>query len=597
MPTLNWIGKDKVVSHHQDVPFKVLEHGYRFTEKGMQNFETNTGNKIIHGDNLEALKSLLPEYESQIQCIYIDPPYNTGKEGWVYNDNVNHPKIKKWFQEIVGKEGEDLTRHDKWLCMMYPRLKLLHKLLSDDGFIVIHIDENEYPTLILLLEEIFGRRNNLGTIIWDKKNPKGDAKKLSYQHESIIVFSKNFETIKGKVKRKKKNAVEILKYAEKVFSKLGKTTYPEDILDLCKKYKLDKAIFEEHKFEYDLEKVNKEFQNWIKNQDFSGGEKAYKFIDKKGKVFRGVSMAWPNKKEAPEDYYIPLIHPKTKKECPIPARGWRNPPDTMKSLLDRKMILFGDDETKQPERKYLLSENMLENISSLVGFAGSDDEFQKLVGIKLENPKPHVFATEIVEWFSNEDAIVLDSYAGSGTTGHAVLKLNSENENSNRKFILIQCDEYDKKGNLINICEDITIKRVKAVINGYGNSKKKIAGTGGSFDFYELGKPIFKANENLNEEVGEDKIRNYIYYSETKQPLKRIQSKEDKYLLDNYQDTGYYFYYEKDSLTTLDNNSLGIITELQDQYIIYADVCLLDETYMLNKNIIFKKIPRDIKRF
>ena len=207
MPTLNWIGKEKVVSHHQDVPYKILEHKYGFDENGQSDNKIDSGNKIIHGDNLLALKSLLPKYESQIQCIYIDPPYNTGKEGWVYNDNVNHPKIKKWFQEVVGKEGEDLTRHDKWLCMMFPRLRLLHKLLSDDGFIVIHIDENEYHTLVLLLEEIFGKRNNLGTIIWDKKNPKGDAKKLSYQHESIIVFSKNFETIKGKVKRKKKNAV------------------------------------------------------------------------------------------------------------------------------------------------------------------------------------------------------------------------------------------------------------------------------------------------------------------------------------------------------------------------------------------------------
>ena len=125
----------------------------------------------------------------------------------------------------------------------------------------------------------------------------------------------------------------------------------------------------------------------------------------------------------------------------------------------------------------------------------------------------------------------------------------------------------------------------------------KTEGIGGSFDYYELGKPIFKDDENLNEEVGEDKIRNYIYYTETKQPLKRPQSKEAKYLLDNYQDTGYYFYYEKDSLTTLDNNSLGIISELQEQYIIYADICLLDEAYLLNKNIIFKKIPRDIKRF
>jgi adenine-specific DNA-methyltransferase len=143
MPTLHWIGKDKVINHHMDVPFKVLEHSYGFDNGTQTEQETNSGNKIIHGDNLEALKSLLPEYEGRIDGIYIDPPYNTGNEGWVYNDNVNDPKINKWLGQVVGKEAEDLTRHDKWLCMMYPRIKLLHKLLSDDGVIFISVDFTE----------------------------------------------------------------------------------------------------------------------------------------------------------------------------------------------------------------------------------------------------------------------------------------------------------------------------------------------------------------------------------------------------------------------------------------------------------------------
>ena len=150
MPTLNWIGKEKVINHHQDVPYKILEPQYGFMDGVEQPEPNNSGNKIIHGDNLEALKSLLPEYEGKIKCIYIDPPYNTGNESWVYNDNVNHPKIKKWLGEVVGKDGEDLTRHDKWLCMMYPRLKLLHKLLAKDGAIFISIDDNEQVYLILL---------------------------------------------------------------------------------------------------------------------------------------------------------------------------------------------------------------------------------------------------------------------------------------------------------------------------------------------------------------------------------------------------------------------------------------------------------------
>ena len=167
MPTLEWIGKDKVVNHHQEVPFRILDKKYTFNAE-------NSDNMIIHGDNLLALKSLLPQYEGLIDCIYIDPPYNTGKkEGqWVYSDNVDDPRIKKWLGEVVGAEGEDLSRHDKWLCMMYPRLKLLHKLLSNEGIIFISIDDNELASLKLCCDEIFGSSNFIGYLSVEI-NPKG----------------------------------------------------------------------------------------------------------------------------------------------------------------------------------------------------------------------------------------------------------------------------------------------------------------------------------------------------------------------------------------------------------------------------------------
>ena len=165
MPTLHWIGKDKVINHHQDVPYKVLEKQYTY-KNGEESQETFSENKIIHGDNLEALKSLLPEYEGKIKCIYIDPPYNTGEENWIYNDNSNDKKIKKWLGQVVGKENEDLSRHDKWLCMMYPRLKLLNKLLSNEGTIFISIDDNEYANLKLICDEIFGSNKHIATNVW-----------------------------------------------------------------------------------------------------------------------------------------------------------------------------------------------------------------------------------------------------------------------------------------------------------------------------------------------------------------------------------------------------------------------------------------------
>ncbi|MEI6556099.1 MAG: site-specific DNA-methyltransferase [Paludibacter sp.] len=584
MPTLNWIGKDKVVNHYQEVPYKILELKYSFTaENGEQNQEVKSENKIIHGDNLEALKSLLPEYEGKVKCIYIDPPYNTGNENWVYNDSVNDPRILKWLGQVVGKEEEDFSRNDKWLCMMYPRLKLLHKLLHEDGIIIIHIDENAYTLLHLLLIEIFGRTNELGTIVWDKKNPKGDAKKVSYQHESIILFAKNHLNVKDQLVRKKKNAVAILKKAEQLFSKIGKTQYPDDLADVVKKYKLSKTILAENAVTVDLDWVNKEFKQWMRKQDFSGGEMAYNSIDINGDVYRPVSMAWPNKETAPDEYFIPLIHPITNEPCPIPSRGWRFPQKSMETLLANNEILFGKDEKTIPNRKYLLKQNMNENIPSVIRFGGSDDNFQKEIGIKLENPKPYIFANEILGYFSKEDDIILDSFAGSGTTAHAVLNLNKE-DLQNRKFILIEMMDY---------AETTTAERVKRIIKGFGETE----GTGGNFNFYTLGSPIFKEDNNLNEDVGEYKIREYIYYTETKQHLEREQKEKHKYLLDTYNDTGYYFYYEKDKLTTLSLDTLNIVTERAEQYLIYADHCLLDKDYMLAKNIIFKKIPRDIKRF
>jgi adenine-specific DNA-methyltransferase len=196
MPTLNWIGKRKLLITTWMFPYKILEHSYGFDNGEQINAETNSGNKIIHGDNLEALKSLLPEYEGKINCIYIDPPYNTGNEGWVYNDNVNDHKIAKWLGDVVGKDLKILTRHDKWLCMMYPRLKLLHKLLANDGSICISIDDNESSYLRILLDEIFGKKNMLGTFVWRRR--VGSSMKSSWvsaDHEYVIVYSKDIEKV------------------------------------------------------------------------------------------------------------------------------------------------------------------------------------------------------------------------------------------------------------------------------------------------------------------------------------------------------------------------------------------------------------------
>ncbi len=181
MPTLNFIGKDKVSTYNP--PFHILDKKY--------NFGGTTENKIIHGDNLLALKSLLPEFEGKIKCVYIDPPYNTGNENWIYNDNVNAPQIKKWLGQVVGKEGEDLTRHDKWLCMMYPRLKLLKKLLSDDGAIFISIDDNELYNLKFICDEIFGVHNFLAKFCVKRSGGRQDSKFFAVTSEFLFSYAKN----------------------------------------------------------------------------------------------------------------------------------------------------------------------------------------------------------------------------------------------------------------------------------------------------------------------------------------------------------------------------------------------------------------------
>ena len=189
MPTLNWIGKEAVVKHHKEVPFRLLEPQEEFSCG-----KADSGNLIVQGDNLHALKALLPRYAGQVKCIYIDPPYNTGNEGWVYNDNVNSPEIRKWLGEVVGKEGETLDRHDRWLCMMYPRLVLLKQFLREDGAIFVSIDDNEVASLRLLMDEIFGAKNFVATVLWQKIfSPKNSARHPSEDHDYIVVYASSVD--------------------------------------------------------------------------------------------------------------------------------------------------------------------------------------------------------------------------------------------------------------------------------------------------------------------------------------------------------------------------------------------------------------------
>ena len=433
-----WHGKAKALWLSQTPSAGTL----RPCKEESKNWDT-TQNLYIEGDNLEVLKLLQKSYHGKVKMINIDPPYNTDGD-FVYPDNFtdsieNYKKITRQ----VDDEGRPKTTnsetngryHTDWLNMMYPRLRLARNLLTDDGAILINIDEHELINLQKLLMEIFGESNDLGTIIWDKRNPKGDSKGISYQHEYIVLYAKNIERLfeSSSLKRPKKNAEKILMKASIIFKKVN------DV--------------------FTLYEANKEFLQWINSQsDFSGGEKAYNRIDNNGDVYRAVSMAWPNKKQAPSDYFIPLIHPATLKACPIPERGWRNPPSTMKELQNNGLILFGTDEKTQPTRKYLLKENMFENIPSLLYYGGSDVDLLNEMDIPFDTPKVVDICYEHINSFTDMNSILLDFFSGSASTAHAVMKLNAE-DGGNRKFIMVQLPEPCKedseafKANYKNICE------------------------------------------------------------------------------------------------------------------------------------------------
>lgn len=551
MPTLNWIGKEKVVSHHQDVPYRVLEHKYGFTaEKGEQKDLTNSGNKIIHGDNLEALKSLLPEYEGKIKCIYIDPPYNTGNESWVYNDNVNHPKIKKWIGEVVGSESEDLSRHDKWLCMMYPRLKLLHKLLSDDGVIFISIDDFEQTNLRLILNEIFGVKNFVTNFIWErKKKPAFLSKQVGSITEYVVCFAKNYNSL-GSFSSSKFKTTEGKKYPfNNAGNGLKTLTFPKGTVRFDYKNKL------------------------IKAQDMSAGNIITKLLND-----------------------VMVVENYNQNEFQLEGE-WRY----SQSKLDE--IIANNEEiviSKIPFRpNHIKTGGEDKKIHNLLSYRTYDIETNEDASSELINifnskmfdfPKPKNLIEFLIETSSDQNCLVLDSFAGSGTTAHAVLNLNKQ-DGGNRKFILIEMENY---------ANDVTAERVKRVTKGYGYDTKAVEGTGGAFDFFELGLPLFDDNQNLNEEVSIDKIREYIWYSETRTPYKPLNNsveKESKYYLGKKDNSVYYFIYDKNCLTTLDYDALELIKTKGEQYIIYADNCLLPKEFMAKHNIIFKKIPRDITRF
>ncbi len=537
MPTLNWIGKEAVVNHHRQVPFRLLKD---VPELGCG--RPGEGNLIVQGDNLVALKALLPYYAGQVKCVCIDPPYNTGNEGWIYNDNVNSPLIREWLGKAVGKEGETLDRHDRWLCLMYPRLALLRQFLREDGAIFITIDDNEVQTLRYVMDEIFGAENFVATVIWQKVfAPKNTAQHFSEDHDYVIVYARNANVWRPNLLPRSDDA-----------------------------------------------------KNRYKNPDG----------DLRGNWTSGDLQA--------RNYYSAGTYPIT---CPsgriIPGPGagmyWRVSKEKFFELDKDGRIYWGSKGDNMPRLKRFLSdvkEGVTPQTLWMHSEVGHTQEAKKELLAVLEfesaaevfiTPKPTRLIERIVQIATDPGDLVLDSFAGSGTTGHTILKLNRvAPEEEPRRFILVEMEP--------NIARDVTAERVRRVAEGYTNTKgERVEGLGGGFRYCELGEPLFDESGKIRESVRFADLARHVYFTETGEPLPRERVPNSPFL-GACRGVGIYLLYNgilgdksANGGNVLTRAVLGALPPFDGPKVIYCAGCLLGRDRLAAERIIVRQTPYEIK--
>ena len=448
---MEFVGKSFVYAHHLSVPFRELEVVPKKSCPPPGGKPGLDDNLIIHGDNLEALKALLPVYAGNVDCIFIDPPYNTGGEGWVYNDAVNSPIMREWARKNAPVDKEDLERHDKWLCMMWPRLQLLKELLAEDGAIFVCINDVEIHRLRSLLDEIIGEENFLATLVWEK-GKKGDSKFFSNTHEYILAYAKDKA---GLIKAGTKWRVE-KEGADEVLAKYDK-------------------LKKEHKTDHNA--IRAAMLEWYGSLPADAPERNhahYSWSDDRGLYF-AADLAGPDdgRKERPRH---DIFHPVTKRECAKPSTGWRWDEARTKRALAAKppLIHFGPDEKTIPNRKTYLKDVTGEALHTVFykdGRAATLQVEQILGEGVFQYPKDTEIVARFIAACCDETATILDSFMGSGTTFHAVLNLNAA-DNGMRKFIGIQLPEPikpDSKAAALGFNEvaDLSRTRVERAIQGY----------------------------------------------------------------------------------------------------------------------------------
>lgn len=529
MPVLNWIGKDKVVNHDKELPFRVLKPVKELS------VGENSENLLIEGDNLEALKALMPFYYNKVKCIYIDPPYNTGNEEWIYNDKVNSPQIKAWLNKVVGQEGEDLCRHDKWLCMMYPRLKLLRDLLSEDGAIFVSIDDNEMHNLRQIMDEIFGEGNFVTNIIWQKKySPQNDAKYFSDMHDFIVVYAKH-----------KNRGTETSGWVRKLLPR--------------------------------TDEMNARYTN--RDNDPRGEWKS-----------SDLSVKTYNK-----DTDYPITTPSGRVVNPPYRTCWRVNKEKFEELVKDNRIWFGENGGGVPSIKRFLSEVRDGTVPVTIWFrdeVGDNEKAKKEVNnvlketnLTFETPKPVELIKKIVRLSSEPNSIILDSFAGSGTTGQAVLELNKEDGGS-RRFILVELER--------DIAKKVTAKRIHKVTKGYEGATFP-DGTGGGLEYLDLNGVLYDYSGYVNPDAQYEDMAAYIYFTETRNYLE-LSTIKNPYI-GSQGSTHYFLFFKGKGNNILDEETLKKAEGVKGTKVIYADKCLIDEETLAKKGVIFKQIPYELKKF
>jgi len=531
MPTLQFKGKNIIWNHHLSVPYHALENVPALS----YNPEKANGNLIIEGDNLLALKALLPLYAGRIKCIYIDPPYNTGVENWIYNDNMASPLIRDWLGKEVSKD--DLTRHDKWLCMITPRLKLLRDLLADDGIIFISIDDNELHHLRMIMNEIYGEDNFIDCLVW-KKRYGGGAKEKHFVtvHEYVLVFAKNIDNI------------------------------------------------EEIEVALDKESIDRYYKLKDENFEKRGPFRTHPLEATKSMGDR-PNLVFPIK--APDGN---LINPK---------RQWLWSPETVEEAIAYNELYFSkvNGEWSVHTKQYLkdrdgnLRTGKLQSVIDDVYTQHGTNEMIDFFGDAqiFPFPKPTNFVKKFINAMVGSDDIVLDSFAGSGTTAQAILDLNKE-DGGNRKFILVQMTESTPAETKKNICQDITRERVKRAIEKFEYNS--------GFEYMRVGQAIDSETLLSGKLPVAEQFGSYVFYlctgEKISQPIRQVE--KNVYLVGSQSRAEIYLLYSQDydELTRLALNldvAEKVTTSSQKRYIVYAPACFLDEDYLRNKHIEFVNIP------